>query len=381
MKNKNTRLLIFSVFTLFIFSCSSDDSKGNDQGIEDEEIIEEDEDEEEDTEETGIDASVVFENVIVDGGSKESGSLSTPNEGITFELVSGNIALPTEGFDIELNSDSDLAGAYLRFKNDDGTIADGYYDIDFSALSEDKPFNKSIKRRNSKIKTRLKAVESDFSIDIDFTSTLEPGTFCYLISVYDADGNVSEEQEACITIKDWGGNDDLIGTWNLTKEEEFYDDELLILDLGEEDCYIGGIFSCNDSGEIVEHTKCYTRTEYTLIFRADGSYVEEYNFNINEVNFLASEEACEPIYRDVQEHNIDKGYWSYNADKNELILAGLEYSNTYDGQLYEELFEEGDADINILYMTLNNNQLITNEEYLNSNGSVEEYFKNYYIKQ
>src|SRR5690606_41737370 len=77
MKNKNTRMLILSVFTLFIFSCSSDDSKGNDQGIEDEEIIEEEEEEEEETEETGIDASVVFENVIVDGGSKESGSLST----------------------------------------------------------------------------------------------------------------------------------------------------------------------------------------------------------------------------------------------------------------------------------------------------------------
>lgn len=383
MKNKNTRFLILYVFTLFIFSCSSDDSKGNDQGIEDEEIIEEEEqEEEEETEETGIDASVVFENVIVDGGSKKSGSLSTPNEGITFELVSGSIALPTEGFDIELNSDSELAGAYLRFKNDDGTVADGYYDIDFSALSEDKPFNKSIKRRNSKIKTRLKAAEPDFIVDIDFTSTLEPGTFCYLISVYDAEGNVSKEMEACLKILPWGENDSLAGTWNLTKEYSSIAGDSGSYEIGEEDCNVEETLTCDNSSTLNYHYYCYVTLEGNLILNADGTYFEEKDGIGKRIEEDVSAAECEAIYSEAEDDYYSiEGKWAYDAENSQLIVAEHKFYSLYGEYEDSEISLEGDADVYFYEVEVTDNSLIVYFEETDPDDQDVFSYIDYYTKQ
>lgn len=379
MKNKNTYLSILFVLSFLFFSCSSDDNKGSEQGTDDEEIIEDNSDE--DTEETPIDASVVFENVIVDGGSKSSGSLSTPNEAITFELVSGSIALPAEGFDIELNSDSELAGAYLQFKNEDGTLADGYYDIDFSALSEGDVFNKLRKKRNSKNETQLKAVEPDFSVDIDFTSTLEPGTFCYLISVYDAEGNVSKEKEACLKILAWGKNNSLTGTWNLTKEDLTEAGESGSHEIGEEDCNVEKTLTCDNSSTLNYHYYCYVTQEGNLILNADGTYFEEKDRIEKYFEEAASKTECVAIYSDVKDYYSIEGKWAYDAENGQLIVAEHKFYYLYGDDDDTEISLEGDAEVYFYEAEVTDNSLIVSFEETDPDDQDFYSYKDYYVKQ
>ncbi|UOB15989.1 hypothetical protein [Abyssalbus ytuae] len=349
--------LLFS--GLFLFSCSSDDSSNNpDQ-------------ESEEIENTPIESSEVVSKILIEGATKEAGTPPTPNEAISFEVVSGTSALQTEGFDIAINSDTELTGAYLQIKNVDGEVANEYFDIDFSALSG-KSVPQHIKKRSVKKTVQAIEVEADVEIDVDFETSLEPGTFCYVICVYDANGNISAPQEVCITVESWGGKNDLVAVWNLEKEEETYMEETYSYIVGEEICDdYNSNFSCEDD-TIVEYQYCGLVDSGTLNLKVDGTYVYETSGYENELDYEASVNECKAIYVKVEDYYWTKGYWAYNAEKEEIYIVRYEYIDRYGDEEYSGTYEEGDAYVGSAKVILSGNSLIILEEDIDS--SYKSYF-------
>ena len=174
-------------------------------------------------EQTPLGANDVSDNLLISGGTEMEGMPPAPNGTLSFDASgTSKSAFLGEGFDISLNSDSQIVGAYIQIKTEDGTSADSYYDINIDANASDNKSSKKINKRSSKAVMTQK--ENDISLDVDFTNEIEPGIFCYEICVYDGEGNISEPQEVCVTVESWGGFAAAVGNWNMTKEEEVKED-------------------------------------------------------------------------------------------------------------------------------------------------------------
>lgn len=296
-------------------------------------------------EQTPLEANTVSDNVRIAGGTKEEGAPPTPNEAITLD-VSGTskMALLGEGFNVSLNSDANIVGAYLQFKANDGTAADSYYDIDVAANGLDSKSGKlNFKSRKSNALVSKK--EDETVLDVDFSSSIEPGTFCYEICVYDANGNISAPQEVCVTVESWGGNAAITGTWNLTKEEEIWQGNGGTILTGEEDCTNPYDFTCDQGGQLSASFSCYTVISASLVFNPDGTY--EFN-SIDQNKVLAQEESkasCEAIYEEEDETYSSKGNWAYDQDNENLVLVEYQYTEFYDGETDSHTYAAGEAEV------------------------------------
>lgn len=367
MKLKINHLLI-AFIGLLLFSCSSDDSVQTDSG-----------------ETTPLAIEKVFENVIVEGATKETGAPNAPNEAISFTLSTENTrAVLVDGFNIEFNSNDNITGAYLQFKGNEGTVADGYYDIDISQLNTKVNSTKKsmAKTRMPKFKKEISkksSIEGDIVVDVDFTTTIEPGTFCYIICVYDANGNISAPQEVCVTVESWGGNDDLEGIWNYTKTEEFYDGVTETMNVGDKDCYDGTI-NCSNQ-EQLSYTSCYSTDSFKFTINSNGTYEYEIYSTNDLIDYTASSEACQIIKANEDEYYLSKGNWAYDQVKGEIVLVGLEYIENYEGVTESGTYDVGDADVYELKADVNGTSLILTEEYFDTSGAIEEYYKYYFDKQ
>jgi len=295
-------------------------------------------------EKTPLEANTVSDNVLIAGASKENGVPPTPNEAITLD-VSGTskMALLGEGFNVSLNSDANIAGAYLRFKANDGTAADTYYDIDIDANGLDSKSGKLNSRSNKN--TLISKKVDDAVLDVDFSSAIEPGTFCYEICVYDGEGNISAPQEVCVTVESWGGTADIVATWNMTKEVETYQGNTAIALPGDEDCSLYDEFECDQGGQFEANYECYIIGSLQLVFKADGTY----EFSSKEIDKILKQEeskaSCEAIYEDVADDYDSKGNWAYDQDAKRLVMVEYEYTEDYQGKIETGTFEPGDGEV------------------------------------
>ena len=229
----------------------------------------------------------VSDNVIIKGGTQVDGVPPTPNEAITLDVTgTSKMALLGEGFNVSLNSDANIVGAYIQFKANDGTAADSYYDVDIDANTADNKKPQIINKRGSV--SLVSKPEADTVLDVDFTDEIEPGKFCYEICIYDADGNISAPQEVCVTVESWGGNADIVATWNLTKEVETYQGDTVTVIPGQEDCSLETEYDCDQAGQFTASYVCYITDSLQLIFKADGTY--EFSSKDKE-KFLKEEES------------------------------------------------------------------------------------------
>jgi hypothetical protein len=370
MKN-NLKMVALSTLVL-LASCSKDsDSSTNEQ----DQAIQE-------MESTPLEANSVSENVIINGGTQNDGVPPTPNEAITLDVSnSSSTAFLGEGFEISLDSDASITGAYLQFKSNDGTVADSYYDINLAANNSGKKAIASVFNKKKK-GFAAKNKEDEETLDVDFNAEIEPGTFCYVICVYDAQGNISAPQEVCVTVEAWGGNSDLVANWELTKEEETFNGETGTFVVGTPDCSGGSSFRCNETQEQISVDLCYTQEYGKIEFKSDGTFVVDFKAITEDLDDEASNNSCmaekeEEVYR----FEVD-GYWAYVADEGRLTMVGYSWSFEEDGEIYEETFNSGEGELVFDGTAKVDGNVMTIEESYDDNddGIVDESYKLYFEK-
>ncbi|WP_209400784.1 hypothetical protein [Pseudozobellia sp. WGM2] len=357
MKNLSKSLLLFVVFVLMlvIASCSKDDGPETKQEAVVEQPEPEPEEEPEEVEEpveevTAEESNLFLDNVTIKGGTKVEGALPVSTAAISFDIETyGGSAFVDEGFNAELTSSEDFIGAYIQFKVNDALVSDNYYDVD---LASNSPFAKTDKlksfgySRNFGAKSRIGSVKySYYNLNVVFTPDIVAGgEFCYLIAVYDANGNISEPQEVCLEVKGWGGYDDLIGEWHYSKNEVYFPNGDITTQLvGEEGCFMYS-FVC-ENGNSFDYETCTTKEEEIFDFKADGTYTHTYKSVRTRFDFEASEASCEAVIIDDFLNYTITGNWSFNETDRDIIL--VEYNQLFEDQegTYEYINPVGEGDI------------------------------------
>lgn len=293
-------------------------------------------------ENTPLEVNSFSDNVIIAGGIKEVGDSPVPNGAISLDISKASkTALLGEGFDISFSSDGDVVGAYLRFKTEEGTVANSYYDIDVDENSED---NKSSKQTRFKFKysNTLSTKTDETILDVDFNTTIEPGTFCYEICVYDAAGNISEPEEVCVTVESWGGSSAIVGEWNLFKEVDLFGSESITILVGEESCDDEEVLDCTSEGSFTASDYCYLTNGSSFTFNEDGSFEYSYSDVHKELKYNESKDSCEAVYHEFEHTELSKGKWAYVQETNDLILVLYYDKYTYDGESETENYVSGE---------------------------------------
>lgn len=359
---------------LIAASCGKDDVSSQ---------VEEQDDQITTQEQTPLAANIVSDNVIIKGSTKKEGMLPAASGNIGFSTAkSGKTAFLNEGFTVAISSEAAISGAYLRFKQADGEEASTYYDIDLSENSESGK-RASLAGRKGKSIGLLTAKGEGFELDVDFTNNIEPGTFCYDISVYDTEGNVSEVKEICATVESWGGKAALIASWDMTKEEDNETDDGTIQsrNVGEEYCEDDSA-TCS-SGESLPYQDCY-KTEFGLMaFKEDGTFIANFKNTEKYIDYSASISDCKVVLNEIERVDNYKGYWAYNATTESLTLVIYEYSYNDENELLKvEKYAKGDAEL--LFdgpLQLEGNTLVISDEDYNLDGTIDDKFTAYFTKK
>ncbi len=333
MKKSITTALIAGA--IIMASCSKDD-KETDGGISDDAV--------EQLENTPLQADEVSDNMIILGATKNDGAPPTPNDGISLDLSGAeNTAFLSEGFNIPLSSNGSLVGAYLQIKTNDGELADSYFDIDITANQAGKSSVSSI-LKSWKEKRGLTKKEDEVVLDVDFEAAIEPGTFCYVLCVYDGEGNISNPQEVCVTVESWGGNSAAAGKWNYVKEEITRQGETEVYRVDEPDCYEFSDFCANQ--EEYQASECYTLDYGILEINADGTFSLDFKGEDENLNYEASYEQCEAVYDAKTIYRVQtSGYWAYVDAENRLTLVGYDFSIEEQGSSESETLGNGEGEL------------------------------------
>lgn len=297
-------------------SCSSDDAPGLiEVGIDP-------------AEETVLDAALVSQNVIISGAAKINGAAPTPTGSTDFTLSSNvQSAFQKNGFDIVFEGPTNFAGAYIQIKSEDGTLAPDYFDVPVTSTFKGVE-NKDTKKSSKFLSQSTQKVENSVTIDVDFGNGVPPGKFCYILCIYDDQGNISQPQEVCVEVEAWGGNPNLIGTWNYVKEIA---DGVTYL-AGQEFCDDEEFFQCSNGTQIfVENAYCETINSLPLIFNEDGTYGYTSDETYTNFNYQETYSTCSVSYEaTVNGSYSSAGNWAYDEEEGRLTL--VEFSFTEGGQ-------------------------------------------------
>lgn len=328
MNNKFRAITTIILFLQLLFiSCGGTDDSVDEPSDEDDGIYE---------------MAEIFSNqMIIKGSTKVEGATPDAKGTISLETVqstTGGIALLDEGFDLLLfvNSDTDVVGAYIQFalketeQSNTFIPAESYYDVN---LKKNDPFAKygkegiQLKGPNNNSQT-LSAKFSFAVLDVDFSSEMTAGEYCYFISVYDEAGNVSDEQAVCFSVLEWGGKDEILGTWSYSKKEKYPPNGDPIVTPVEVEKCIDDSFSC-EAGDAIAFTYCETVNDKSYVFNADGTFSHSTNSSSTGIDFQLAYDTCEIEYSDTIKSVTASGKWLYNSAENNIIM--VEYSFTSSG--------------------------------------------------
>ena len=274
-------------------------------------------------------ANIISNNVEIKGASMLEGEPPTPNGGISLALVNASTAAYEDvGFTIPISSDGDIVGTYLRFVSEDGKVADNYYDINIEDnLAGKSAVQKNIfskKLKDSQENTHYSKIEEDVELKVGLSPEIKAGeTFCYEICVYDAQGNISQPQQQCITVNAWANNNALIGKWNLIYQSRFDDGNLENYNVKQDYCYQGSI-NCNN-GNVINVTSTCINLDYEFFdLKSNGDYTYEYKYIDKNLNIDLSESNCSEILDDDVLTIKYSGKWSFDKNKQFLVLVNYQ---------------------------------------------------------
>lgn len=344
---------------LFVASCGDDDSDAPG-------LVNVDPDP---TEETALDPSVISGDLIISNGTNITGTPPSPTGNLPFSMSNTTqSAFQKNGFDISFTAPANYAGAYIQLTDPDGGVATDYWDVSG-------PGRTAITTRERKsLLQGNKSSQDNVEIDVDFEDSVPAGTFCYIICIYDDAGNISEPVEICVEVEAWGGNPNLIGTWNFEKIVENGVTRLV----GEADCEDTTVF-CNDQSELsIDNAYCFTIVSLPITFNADGSYTYIESAKSTDIDYQQSSETCQAVFGVEEEQSYtSRGNWAYDEEEQKLTLVEFEYIEAAGDDVFEGteengyLLVNGDAEITA-------NSLVIKETF--TDGDFSENFEIYFNK-
>ncbi|GAA3618369.1 hypothetical protein [Flavivirga jejuensis] len=330
MKILKTTLLLV-IISCLTYSCSKDSTANE------EEILA---DQQNELEEANIPLEDLNSGISIDGATKNAGTPPQPTGDVNIEISSDKAeAFQKAGFNLKFSTtETDIAGAYLLFKDSDNNTASDYFDIPVSELttynkSGDTKGNNSSKK-NLLFKSNNSLVDGDYEIDVNFGDSFPPGKFCADLCIYDQENNISQIVTVCVEVEAWGGNASIVGEW-LLEEESFDNGEYTIV--------------CENEESIEADYSQVIKDE--IIFNVDnnGDFYVTYYEEYKDLDYEASRTNCSAIYSDDIEKYNDKetGKWAYNETNSTLTLVSFKYEDFIEPQYSEdypngELLFEGD---------------------------------------
>ncbi|WP_378172221.1 hypothetical protein [Aquimarina sp. SS2-1] len=307
-------------------SCSDDDSDGGIVAVNPDPA-----------EEIALNANDVSGGIIINNATLVAGDAPTPVGTLPFSMSqTTQSGFQKNGFDISFEAPINYAGAYIQVQSTDGTQADEYWNVTGSGRSN---VINSEKRKGLFTSQISKSNDQEIQIDVDFEDTVTAGTFCYVICIYDTDGNISQPVEVCVEVEAWGGNPNLIGTWNYSKRTRNGVTEDTI---GTEECDDTTVFCTNETELLVENAYCDTLLSLPITFNADGTYSYVETSNYTTLDYEATRETCTATFEaEEEELYSSRGNWAYDEEEGKLTLVEFEYSETVDGVTFDGVEENG----------------------------------------
>lgn len=319
------------------------------------------------SEEVALNPDDVSGDIIIENGTIISGDAPTPIGTVDFSLdETTQSGFQKNGFNIIFDAPTNYAGAYIQVQSTDGTMAGNYWNV----ASPTRSNNITNRKRKNILSQRVSKVnDQEVEIDVDFEDTVTAGTFCYVICIYDTDGNISQPIEVCVEVEAWGGNPNLIGTWNYTKQ--VFNGETF--SVGDEDCDESTVFCNNQDQLVVANAYCNTVTSLPITFNADGTYEYLATGTYTDFDYEASADSCQPVFQDVENESYRSiGNWAYDEEEQRLTLVEFEYIETAGDETYEGTDENGDLLIDA-DSEITSNSLILRETY--TDGDITENFE------
>ncbi|AUP81021.1 hypothetical protein [Flavivirga eckloniae] len=339
-------LFVLTVFSILAYSCSSDDDNngGSEQLANEQNQLEE----------IPVPLDNLNSDISIEGAAKKSGTPGQPNSTMNLEIDSNKAeAFQSTGFNLKFSStETNIAGAYLVFKDTDNNNASGYFDIPVSSFntgkSDDTKTEKSLKK-NLFSKNSTALVDGEYEIDVDFGSAFPPGKFCADLCIYDAQENISQIVTVCIEVEAWGGNASIVGEW---MEEVIIEKRTI---------------SCDNNESIqVNYDKQIIDEETIIVFESNGDFYATYKDEYQSLDYLKSKESCAAVYEDEIEKADEKatGKWAYNETNKTLTIVQFKFEDFITPEESEN-FPNGDLafDSDNVKVEITNGKLVLTETY------------------
>ncbi len=303
-------LFTLTIFSILVYSCSSDDGNTN----ENDQLA----NEQNQLEEAPVPIANLNSDIFIEGASKNQGTPPAPNSNINLEIGSDKAeAFQSSGFNLKFStSETNIAGAYLLFKDSDNNNASDYFDIPVSSLQTNKSVNtkgkKSLKKNLLSKSNSL--IDGEYEIDVDFTDAFPPGKFCADLCIYDEQNNISQIVTVCIEVEAWGGNAAIAGEW--------------IFDRYEDDAIEQTEVVCENEETLTVDYNLEEELAWTLVLSEDGNYYETYKGFDKELNIEATRNSCTAVYENKDDEDIKySGNWAYNEDKKTLTIIDFKFED------------------------------------------------------
>lgn len=352
MKKLNIFLIAITLLTActWLSSCTKDiDPLSGDTALANEQNA---------TEEYKISVSELENNVSIEGATKLTGTAPVPTGTLDFQIASTEqAAFQNNGFTIQFESTGDVAGAYIQLLDVDGNKIDGYFDVPVDAFSSGRLGN--INKGNNILNGKTTS-EDEFEIDVNFTSSIPAGQFCYEICIYDEQNNIAQIVEVCVEVEAWGGNASLIGKWAIDRYEPVYLDEYKVT------------LNCTNGQSLEVDEYLYIKDPiFNLEFKSNGDYINDQEESYRNLNYTASTNQCAAVYYDdVDQYKVrHEGKWAFNEDTEALTAIAFSFQD-FISPNYSEVYPDGEVDIFELKAEVINGELVISFEAEDNDGNL-----------
>lgn len=350
-------------------------------------------------EERDIPLSIIEKGVTVKNARKINGSLPKSNTELDFEIENSQSAFLKAGFEFEIKVPLNYAGSYIQFQSTDGSQkSSSYFNVPLGSFSSTKKLeNKSSKfigqeipNLNPNSTEKIKVV-----VRVNFKETVLPGKFCYAICIYDSEGNISFPETICVEVETWGGNNDILGNWELQKRETTIGENVTVLNSNETKCLFppeSNLLVCEDgvSLEYFERT-CETSLGPQLEIKSDGTQSSISEFIAEIFDYETSKKECEELFQTDVSKIESSGNWAYDEENKKIIFINFINTQTFNGEIFPNNLSEFGINAELISVsstsliiqeifTVSINDEDSNEEEIQTNSKQTKIVKYFYTK-
>jgi hypothetical protein len=345
--------LALAVATFLIFSCSKDDSSettGNTELA----------NQQNQSEEASIPVANLNSGISIDGATKKTTAPPQSNSDINLAVNSNAIeGLLKSGFNLSFTStETDIAGAYLQFKDAEGNFSTNYFDIPLASLIQNKKVNTKslITSKKSSLTKKTNLDENEYTIDVNFADSFPPGKFCGVLCIYDSANNISQPVTVCIEVEAWGGNAEIVGEWVLESSSD-HDETTTIY--------------CTNNQQIEVPYEKTINEKINLKLLENGNFEVISGGEWKSLDYNASENSCSAMFEIDSYKYEDKttGQWAYNEVTKKLTLVAFSYIDILDSQSNEN-YPNGDLVLEGVSSKIVNGKLIITDTYIDNGETI-----------